>query len=110
MIARRRPGRTARVRSLVLLAAVIPAGGVTPVSARDQAAGSRRSAVPTIGVATQDEDGTLVLTLRAEASGGAIGDAQFRYPRSDPDHAMIARHVGPVPPGGSVPIRPFGAR
>jgi hypothetical protein len=73
-----------------------------------------RSAGPTstgpIGVATQDPDGTLVLILRAESHVGAVGDAQIRYAPSDPAYAGIARHLGPIPPGGSVAVRPFEER
>jgi hypothetical protein len=60
-----------------------------------------------IGSASQEEDGTIVLLLRADTSGGAVGDAQFRYTPSDPDYAMIKAHVGPIPKNGSVPVRPF---
>lgn len=64
-------------------------------------------AAETIGVATQEPDGTIVLMLRAEGTGGAIGDAQFRYPPTHRDYAMIKAHVGPIPRGGSVPVKPF---
>ncbi len=63
-----------------------------------------------IGVATQDPDGSLVLILRAESIGGAMGDARVRYAPSDPAYAGIARHLGPIQPGGSVPVRPFEER
>ncbi len=63
-----------------------------------------------IGVATREPDGTLVLTLRAEGEGGAVGDAQIRYAPSDPAYPDIARHLGPIPAGGSVPVRPFEKR
>lgn len=42
-------------------------------------------AVETIGVATPEPNGTIVLMLRAEGTKGAIGDAQFRYPPSHRD-------------------------
>ena len=60
-----------------------------------------------IGMATQEADGTIVLILRAEGENGEIGDAQFRYPPGDKDYAMIAKHVGPIPKGGSVLVKPF---
>ncbi|QYE37304.1 hypothetical protein KZX46_22390 (plasmid) [Polymorphobacter sp. PAMC 29334] len=60
----------------------------------------------TIGVATEEADGTIVLTLRA-VGNGAIGDGQFRYPKNHPQYAMIAAHVGPIPKGGSVAVKPF---
>lgn len=67
---------------------------------------AKRAEAP-IGVATQEADGTIVLQLRAEQEGGSVGDAQFRYTPTDKDYAMIARHVGPIPRGGSVPVKPF---
>jgi hypothetical protein len=60
-----------------------------------------------IGVATQEPNGTIVLQLRAEQEGFGMGDAQFRYATTDKDYAMVARHVGPIPRGGSVPVKPF---
>jgi hypothetical protein len=62
--------------------------------------------VESIGVATQEGDGTIILMLRATGAG-AIGDAQFRYPPTHPQYAMIKAHVGPIPPGKSVSVRPF---
>jgi hypothetical protein len=61
----------------------------------------------TIGVATQEKDGTIVLSLRAEGDAGEVGEGQFRYAPNHPQYAMIKEHVGPIPPGGSVPVRPF---
>ena len=63
-----------------------------------------------IGVAAREADGSIVLTLRAEGPDGLSGDAQFRYQPADPNYEMIARHVGPIPPGGTVPVRPFSAQ
>lgn len=63
-----------------------------------------------IGVATKNPDGTIVLMLRAEGAGGAIGDAQFRYPPTHPQYSMIAHHVGPIPKNGSVPVKPFSEK
>ncbi len=59
-----------------------------------------------IGVASQEADGTIVLNLRATGEG-TVGDAQFRYPPSHPQYAMIKAHVGPISPGKSVSVRPF---
>jgi hypothetical protein len=68
------------------------------------------AAPATIGMATQEADGTIVLTLRADGPAGAAGDAQFRYPPADKDYRMIQAHVGPIPAGKSVPVRPFPAQ
>jgi hypothetical protein len=59
-----------------------------------------------IGVASQEPDGTIVLNLRATAPG-TVGDAQFRYPPTHAQYAMIKAHVGPIPPGKSVAVKPF---
>jgi hypothetical protein len=63
----------------------------------------------TIGVATQDADGTYILQLRAQSPDGTRGDALIRYPRDDPHYAEIARHIGPVPAGKWVGVKPFPA-
>lgn len=68
---------------------------------------TRQTAPASIGVATQEANGTIVLTLRADGAGGAIGDAQFRYPPNHPQYAMIQNHVGAIPKGRSVPVAPF---
>ena len=71
---------------------------------------SRPPRVDAVGVASREADGSIVLTLRAEGPDGLIGDARFRYTPDDSNYGLIARHVGPIPPGGTVPVRPFDAR
>ena len=61
----------------------------------------------TIGVATREADGTYVLQLRATSDSGAVGDALVRYRRGDKDYDEIARHVGSIPVGKWVPVKPF---
>lgn len=61
----------------------------------------------TIGTATMEADGTIVLDLRSVESGGMIAEGRFRYAPADRDYAMVARHVGRIPKGGSVFVRPF---
>jgi hypothetical protein len=63
-----------------------------------------------IGVATQEPDGTIVLTLRSEGDDGSIGDGRFRYPPDDPQYEMIKAHVGTIPVGGAVPVKPFARK
>lgn len=60
-----------------------------------------------IGVAMQEADGTIVLQLRTPSDSGIVGDALIRYPRDNPDYATVARHVGPIPKGGSVMVKRF---
>ena len=67
----------------------------------------REDAPETIGVAREEPDGTIVLDLTVRGPGRLIGDAQLRYPPSDPHHATVRAHVGPIPPGGFVLVRPF---
>ena len=61
-----------------------------------------------IGSAHEEADGTLVLRLRAEAeNGSALGEGELRYAPEDPDYRRVRRHLGAIPPGGEVPVRPF---
>ncbi len=64
----------------------------------------------TIGVATQEPDGTIVLQLRATTEGGGIGDALIRYRPGDRHYGTVVHHVGPIPRGGSVFVKPFRER
>ncbi|WP_019998825.1 hypothetical protein [Aureimonas ureilytica] len=61
-----------------------------------------------IGSAREEADGTLILRLRAEAEDGrALGEAELRYAPGDPDYGHVHRHLGAIPPGGEVSVRPF---
>ncbi|WP_244630856.1 hypothetical protein [Aureimonas sp. ME7] len=61
-----------------------------------------------IGSAHREADGTLVLRLRAESEDGSIiGDGELRTRPGDPDYERVRRHLGPIPPGGEVAVRPF---
>jgi hypothetical protein len=73
------------------------------------ASGQEASTADSIGVASQEADGTIVLMLRATGAG-AVGDAQFRYPPTHAQYAMIKAHVGPIPAGQSIAVKPFPAR
>ena len=59
-----------------------------------------------IGSATMEQDGTLVLNLRAEGSG-AIGDGRLVYRPGDKDYQAILAHVGPIEKGQTVPVKPW---
>lgn len=65
------------------------------------------SAQPSIGVAWQESDGTIVLQLAARGDGATQGDGLIRYRPSDPNYQAVARHLGPIPPGRSVAVTPF---
>lgn len=64
-----------------------------------------------IGSAHREPDGTLVLWLRAESEDGSVvGHGELRYPPSHPDYDRVLRHLGSIPPGGAVLVRPFPPR
>jgi hypothetical protein len=75
----------------------------TPTSAQS---GRMAGAGDSIGKATMDPDGTIVLQLRAE-SPGAVGDAQLRYPPSHKDYNDVLTHLGGLKPGESKPVPPW---
>jgi hypothetical protein len=60
-----------------------------------------------IGVATMQPDGTILLQLRAEGPGGLEGDALLTYPPADPDYANVLQHLGGLAPGQSKPVPPW---
>jgi hypothetical protein len=60
-----------------------------------------------IGQATMNDDGTIVLDLRAEGPKGMLGDARFIYPPDHKDYQMILKHLGGLKPGESKPVPPW---
>lgn len=68
-------------------------------------AAGRRSR--TIGMATMQPDGTIVLYLRAEDGQGTTGDAQFTYPPNHQDYRNIKDHLGGIRPGDEVQVKPW---
>ena len=60
-----------------------------------------------IGSATMEENGTIVLQLRAESSDGKIGDALVRYPPDHPQYEEILRHLDGLQRGESKPVPPW---
>jgi hypothetical protein len=60
-----------------------------------------------IGSATMEKDGTLVLRLRADGPGGMHGDGLFRYPPGHKDYDMVRKHVGGLEPGESKQVPPW---
>ena len=59
-----------------------------------------------IGSATMESDGTIVLQLRAEGPG-VRGDAQLRYPRDHKQYDSVLEHLGGLRPGESKPVPPW---
>lgn len=54
-----------------------------------------------IGQASMEPDGTIVLELHRPAI------ALHRVAPGDPSYARIREAIGPIPPGGTVPVMPF---
>jgi hypothetical protein len=71
------------------------------------ASGLATSQTKSIGEARMEPDGTLVLQLRAEGPGKAIGDGLFRYPTNHQDYPSILRHIGKIKPGETKPVPPW---
>jgi hypothetical protein len=60
-----------------------------------------------IGVATMDEHGTVVLTIRAESGTGLIGDSQISFRPDDARYQEILNHVGGLKPGEEKEVPPW---
>lgn len=67
-------------------------------------------AASSIGDARMLEDGTVVLTLRAEDGEGAVGSGQLRYAPNHPEYAQILQHLGGLKPGQAKAVAPFPER
>jgi hypothetical protein len=81
--------------------------GVTPVPATDANTPPSTAAGPSIGSATMQADGTIVMQLRAEGPGPMIGDAQFVYPPNHQEYQSILEHLGGLAPGETKPVPPW---
>jgi hypothetical protein len=66
-----------------------------------------RGVVISIGSATMEEDGTIVLHLRAESPGRAVGDALLRYPPGHPQYDEMLKHLGGLEKGQEKPVPPW---
>jgi hypothetical protein len=85
-----------------LLFAVALSGG-----AHAQSNSSQRDGAESIGVASMEPDGTIVLRLIARGPGGMTGEGLLRYPRSHPQYKEILNHVGPMQPGEARSVAPW---
>ena len=68
---------------------------------------SRLKEDDSIGVATMEKDGTVVLQLRAEGPGGILGDGLLRYPPDHPDYTKILDHIGGLTKGQAKKVPPW---
>ncbi len=60
-----------------------------------------------IGSATMEEDGTIILILRAAGPGGLVGDGRLVYPPTHAEYQSILQHVGPLDKGDTVRVNPW---
>ena len=63
-----------------------------------------------IGTASMEADGTVMLHLRAEGPGGVVGDALLRYAPSHKEYAALLSHLGGLQPGEVKPVPPWTPR
>lgn len=59
-----------------------------------------------IGTAQLQEDGALVLDLRAE-TGDTVGHGRVIYNPGDEHYQAVLDHIGDIKPGESKPVRPW---
>jgi hypothetical protein len=83
-----------------------PKGAAMSETDSTAAAPTPAKEAPSIGEATMDPDGTIILHLRA-ASPTAVGDALLRYPPDHPQYKSILAHLGGLAPGEHKPVPPF---
>ncbi|MDL1872489.1 hypothetical protein FBR05_09800 [Deltaproteobacteria bacterium PRO3] len=69
--------------------------------------GIRKDQPTSIGQATMERDGTIVLDLRAEGPKGAIGEGRLVYPPSHAQYKKILQHLGGLKPGEVKPVPPW---
>jgi len=63
-----------------------------------------------IGMATMQGDGVIVLYLRATGPGGIVGDGQVTYFPTDPRYQEVLAHLGGLKPGESKAVPPWSDR
>jgi hypothetical protein len=60
----------------------------------------------TIGQATMQADGTIVMDLRMEdRASGAVGDGRFTIKPGDANYASTIEHLGGLKPGETKPVK-----
>jgi hypothetical protein len=63
-----------------------------------------------IGSATMEADGTIVLKLRAEGPDGQTGDGLLRYPPAHPQYQEVLRHLGGLEKGEVKAVPPWSEK
>jgi hypothetical protein len=96
---------SAVLAALILVLSPAQNGAATLCGINQQVTES--DAPESIGVASMESDGTIVLRLRATDPGGQIAEGFLRYPPTSPDYNAILSHVGPLRPGETRPVAPW---
>ena len=98
------------MKGLMLLSLVLPlalACSNAPNSAAAPALKQDEKQGESIGVAMMQEDGTIIMRLRARSPSGALGERSFVYPPTHPQYQEILSHIGSIRKGQSVPVKPW---
>lgn len=88
---------------LFLLSMVIMGSSSSKANGQTTVTG-QNSPARSIGIATMNSDGTIILRLRAESPDGTIGHAHLTLRRSNPRYKHILSRVGGLKPGESKSI------
>ena len=62
---------------------------------------------PSVGVATMDNDGTIVLRLRAEGDGRTVAESELRIKPKDPNYDSTLQHLGGLKAGETKLVPPW---
>jgi hypothetical protein len=60
-----------------------------------------------VGSASMEEDGTIVLRLAVTGPEGEVGDGLLRYAPTHPKYAEVLRHLGGLKKGETKPVPPW---
>ena len=60
-----------------------------------------------VGLATMEADGTIVLRLRADSGDGVTGHAVITYPPAHPNYESVLSHLGGLAPGETKSVPPW---
>ena len=76
------------------------------MAASARADGPGEAEMTSIGTATMDPDGTIVLLLRATGPG-VVGDGRITYAPTHAEYQNVLKHLGGLKPGESKPVPPW---
>ena len=86
--------------------AAAPAATTPPPTTPPPTTPPAAPAADSIGVATMQADGSIVMDLRATGPG-MVGDARIVYGKDHKEYQNILTHLGGLKPGETKPVPPF---